>query len=323
MDTNPADNTPVNNQQEVHSHTGEHHHTTEHHHHSNEHHHHSSGEHHHHHYHSYAAHQRRKRLRAIWRWLKSALIVVLGVVSLYIIVTLYLHPQRFLFKSGQEPTKLAHNVTVVKSDDRHARLDYDGIDISHHQGDVDWNRLKLDSCVQFVYVKATEGSTILDPCYLDNIASARKVGIPVGSYHYLTSGSTVERQFSNFYGVVNRHHQDLVPVIDVEEEGVRGWTRAEVRMNLKKLLDLIAEHYHCTPIIYSYSHFYEQVLSPDFDKYPLFLSHYESMDQQAMGKGRHVIWQHTDQGTIDGINTPVDLNLFGEGVTLKDISMPH
>lgn len=279
--------------------------------------------HHHHHHHSYREHERRKRMRKLRRLLVQLVIVVVAAVAFYVICHLYMNPEWLLGKAGRTAVKLENGVVVRKESTPHTRLDYNGIDVSHHQGDIDWQKLREDTCVKFVYIKATEGAEIVDGSYLDNVVGARRAGIPVGSYHYLTSGSTVEEQFENFYSVVNRHHQDIVPVVDVEEEGVRGWTKAEVRMNLLKMLRLIEEHYHCTPIIYSYSHFYNLTLAPEFNEYPLFLSRYEDAEPTVKGAGRHVIWQHTDQGIVNGINMPVDLDLFAPGITLADIRMPR
>ena len=41
-----------------------------------------------------------------------------------------------------------------------------GIDVSHHQGAIDWQAVARDG-VQFAYLKATEGTTFTDPAYAD------------------------------------------------------------------------------------------------------------------------------------------------------------
>jgi lysozyme len=51
----------------------------------------------------------------------------------------------------------------------------------------------------------------------------------------------------------------------------------------------------------------------------LFLAHYNINLPIVAGAGTHNIWQHSDQGIVDGIETPVDLNVFTQGTTLKDI----
>ena len=78
---------------------------------------------------------------------------------------------------------------------RNAEARYDGIDISSHQGKIDWEKVSSDKDIRFVYIKATEGSTYCSPHYPDNITEARSSGLLVGSYHYLTTTSPIDRQF--------------------------------------------------------------------------------------------------------------------------------
>ena len=64
-----------------------------------------------------------------------------------------------------------------------------GIDISHHQGRIDWDELKdngtiNDSPIRFVMIKATEGSTQTDENFHDNFYQAREHGFTRGAYHF-------------------------------------------------------------------------------------------------------------------------------------------
>jgi len=211
---------------------------------------------------------------------------------------------------------------ILGAPNPHLQRTYDGLDVSHHQGDIDWEKVGEDPAVQFVYVKATEGATFVDKSYGRNVTGAKGSGIAVGSYHYFTSGSSVRQQFRNFYCVVDRKAQDVVPMVDVEEEGVAGWTREQLQDSLAAFVRLLESHYLCKPIIYSYAKFYNDNLAPRFNAYRLFLSHYDVDKPVVAGKGRHDIWQHTDQGVIDGIGCPVDLDVFSEGTTLDSIKMP-
>ena len=56
-----------------------------------------------------------------------------------------------------------------------------GIDVSKYQGKVNWAKVAKDSTIRFVYIKATEGTSIQDPYYRTNIAGARKAELLVGS----------------------------------------------------------------------------------------------------------------------------------------------
>ena len=63
-----------------------------------------------------------------------------------------------------------------------------GIDISHHQGDIDWHKVKNATVngetISFIFIKATEGENHLDKNFNDNFYQARDNGFLSGAYHY-------------------------------------------------------------------------------------------------------------------------------------------
>jgi len=78
------------------------------------------------------------------------------------------------------------------------KLHYNGIDISHHQGKIDWEKVSQDSLIQFVYIKATQGGSYIDPDYKNNFTQAQRCGLKCGSYHYFTMRAKAKDQFDNF-----------------------------------------------------------------------------------------------------------------------------
>ena len=59
-----------------------------------------------------------------------------------------------------------------------------GIDVSHYQYTIDWERLAANENISYAYIKATEGSNLTDEYYRQNLEGAHRVGISVGSYHF-------------------------------------------------------------------------------------------------------------------------------------------
>ena len=57
-----------------------------------------------------------------------------------------------------------------------------GPDVSHHQRTIDWEAVAREAA--WATVKATEGVDFTDPRYTENVAGARKAGLPVYAYHY-------------------------------------------------------------------------------------------------------------------------------------------
>ncbi len=202
-----------------------------------------------------------------------------------------------------------------------SRHSYDGIDVSHHQGKIDWKEVARNKSIRFVYIKATQGTTIEDEHYDRNIKGARRQGLRCGSYHFLSSSTPIRAQFRHFRKVIRKHRQDQIPMIDVEREGVRGWTRKQVQDSVAAFAALIRRHYGKKPLIYSQANFYNSHLAPRFNSYFLFLGRYNAVRPSIRGAGHHNIWQFTERGKIRGIRGHVDLDRFMSGTSLADIRL--
>lgn len=190
-----------------------------------------------------------------------------------------------------------------------------GIDVSHHNGKIRWNKVPA---VQFVYVKATEGATYQDALYERNINGARNAGFKVGSYHYFRTTSSAHDQFENFKSRVTKEKQDLIPMVDIEE--CTNWTRAQFQDSLRVFMNLVEEYYGKAPMIYSVQNFYRDYGAPEFNNSRLLLGKYESDTPPSFkGPGHYTIWQYTEKGRLRGIPKYVDLDVFHDNCSLKDI----
>lgn len=196
---------------------------------------------------------------------------------------------------------------------------YDGIDISSHQGNIDWAKVGNDPYIRFVYIKATEGATYRSQHYRYNVEGAHRQGFLVGSYHYVTSTSPIHMQARNFFMQATPGSQDLIPMLDVEERG--NWTRSELIDSVSLLADLIERHYGCRPMIYSTIDFYNKNLAPHFNKYPLYIGRYSSSKPVINWDGHYTVWQFSENGIIPGIDAYVDLCHFHDSGWLDEIVM--
>lgn len=199
------------------------------------------------------------------------------------------------------------------------KVQYDGIDVSKHQGTIDWAKLKSYSKIKFVYIKATEGSDYVDPRYKENIHNARKNGFKVGSYHFLSTKSSATTQFHNFIRTANREEQDLLPIIDVEVTG--RWSSQQLRDSLKVFADLVEDYYGCKPLIYTSEKFFTKHLGRAFADYPLFIAKYNTTPPNI--GYRWIMWQFSDCGVfrpaVKGNAGEVDMSRFNKGCSLNDI----
>ena len=78
------------------------------------------------------------------------------------------------------------------------RFPVQGIDVSHHQGVVDWERVASNRAIRFVYIKASEGGDFRDASFTENWNGARRGGLVAGAYHYFTFCRSGRDQAANF-----------------------------------------------------------------------------------------------------------------------------
>ena len=195
-----------------------------------------------------------------------------------------------------------------------------GIDVSHHQGDIDWGEVKKHNPdLEFVYVKSTEGTTLVDPTFVANAKGAAAQGFKVGAFHYFRMTSSPRNQFQSFKKQMDKVKLDLIPMVDVETSD--GKSREEVQKNLRILLNLLEKEYGKKPMLYGTNRSYNELCAPEFNDYPMYIGRYGKNRPVVTGPSHYTIWQYTDKGSLPGISKPVDLCRFHEDCSIKDISL--
>ena len=191
--------------------------------------------------------------------------------------------------------------------------DIHGIDISHYQGNIDWellrNRGTIDECpIRFVMIKATEGSNRIDPKFEYNFQQAHEYGFTRGAYHFYSTQSSAKEQAEHFIRQVKLIKGDLPPVLDVEQKP-KDQTDTEFKSSILEWLNRVEAHYQVKPILYTYYKFKMAYLNDTiFNQYPYWIAHYY-VDSVAY-KGPWKFWQHTDVGRLPGIKGDVDFNIY-------------
>lgn len=211
--------------------------------------------------------------------------------------------------------------------EHYSKADYDGIDVSHYQGTIDWNEIEKNKKIQFVFVKATDGSTGRDGKYRRNVNGARKAKKMVGAYHFLSSKRSVRLQFEEFRSTVRKGDIDLIPMLDVEiiydkktgkeKYGVIGWSNKQVQDSTMLFVQLCKEQYGVAPLIYCAQNFYKHRLAPHFDRHYLYISRYNSNPPSLSNGTKANIWQYSETGRVKGIHGYVDLCRLVNGTTVS------
>jgi hypothetical protein len=73
----------------------------------------------------------------------------------------------------------------------------EGIDVSHWQGSVDWDRVRAAG-KRFVFLKSSESTDYVDPTYASNRSEARAAGLLVGAYHFAQPGTQSGRRTTSW-----------------------------------------------------------------------------------------------------------------------------
>lgn len=196
-----------------------------------------------------------------------------------------------------------------------------GIDVSHHNGTIDWAKVAKDPNIVFVYIKATTGATHVDDCYKKNIKEARNNGLKVGSYHFFTSYSSAHAQFENFKKQAKKSEQDLIPMVDVEAE-LGKWTHKQVRDSLLVFMRLCKAYYGAYPMVYGSQRSYNTYCAPDFNNFHLMIANYNGVAPVIIGEGHYSLWQYTEKGKVNGINHLVDKSRFHKDYSIQNITLP-
>jgi lysozyme len=187
----------------------------------------------------------------------------------------------------------------------------EGIDVSTYQGSVDWSAVR-DSGRRFVFVKATEGTTLADAHFTVHWAGAQEAGLLRGAYHFGHPGRDAATQAVHFFSRVGALGPgDLPPVLDLEENDgqsnqvVLAWTQA--------FLDKVEELFGCTAIVYT-GGFWKYTLgnpsnSPICTR-PLWLAQYSAEPSLPNGWPGWTFWQYSATASVPGVRGDCDVSRF-------------
>ncbi len=209
---------------------------------------------------------------------------------------------------------LVWNGVIILNGANADKYDIKGIDVSSHQGKIDWDVLSGQN-ISFVFIKATEGSSFVDKSFDYNFSEAQKTSLAVGAYHFFSFDSSGQTQAENFINTVTPFEGMLPPVIDLEFYGDKENDppkRETVAAQLKTMLELLEEHYGQKPIIYATEKSYKLYLSNDYEEYDIWIRNVISKPKLSDNRS-WTFWQYTNRGKLDGYNGKekfIDMNVF-------------
>jgi lysozyme len=200
-----------------------------------------------------------------------------------------------------------------------------GIDVSHHQGNINWSKV-YNSGYVFAFVKATEGVGWTDKNFTTNMNEGRDAGMLMGAYHFATpytkgkNDAVAEAQYfvNKSRGYLESGY--LRPALDLEDlEYIKGYKRPDKKRLSRwvhEWMNTVKNATGVEPILYVNSNYAKNYLNESVNKYDLWIANYgcdpdKPPDTKACG-----IWadwdflQYTEKGSVPGISGNVDLDIF-------------
>jgi|HubBroStandDraft_3_1064219.scaffolds.fasta_scaffold06826_2 lysozyme len=183
-----------------------------------------------------------------------------------------------------------------------------GIDVSHYQGTVSWPQV-CEAGIEFAFAKATDGLTWTDPQFAVNWPQMKVAGVLRGAYHFFEPADDAAAQAQFFLQTVQLAPGDLPPALDVETAGSSStalWDGVET------WLQTVAAALGVQPFLYMDPTFAaEYQAPPSLAAYPLWIADYGAAEPTLpAGWSTWLLWQHSQSGTIQGVDCPVDLDLL-------------
>ena len=215
---------------------------------------------------------------------------------------------------------------------------FNGIDVSNHNGDIDWRRVKASGIDYAIIRLGYTGysrerfSTRYDTAFEYNISGARAAGLPVGVYWYSQAVNTSEarQEAQKLLAKLRSYSIDLPVFYDYEFAGVgdRGrldyaWSsgavnKATLTANAEAFCNEIQSAGYDAGVYASKSFLEDQIDGASLGrKYNIWLAHYNN---QTPYNGNYYMWQYSSKGRVGGVggNTDCNFTYLPKGASLTN-----
>ena len=227
-------------------------------------------------------------------------------------------------KNEEETTSLEipkrdASIVTLKSVQKSSSLAH-GIDVSHHNGTIDWSAVK-DSGIQFAIIRCGYGDNIPaqdDAKWIYNVTQCEKLGIPYGVYiySYATNEAMAKSEAEHCIRLLKGHNPQYPVYLDLEDEDQVNLSNT----TLLKITVTWAERMKAAgykPGVYSNLYWWRTKLdSTNYNNYYRWVAQWSS---SCTYTGTYQMWQYSSQGSVNGISGKVDMNHWYGGAPANTI----
>lgn len=183
-----------------------------------------------------------------------------------------------------------------------------GIDVSYHNGIIDWEKVKQS--VDFAIIRAGYGKSQMDKQFINNICDAHAAGLKTGIYWFIYAANTHEAILNAkkceecIKGYKNRITMRVWADWEYDSDKRNPQTKESRTAIVKAFCDYLAGKGYETGVYSNVD--YLKGKFGDLSGYPLWLAKYSG----SKGNFNPFMWQYSSKGKISGISTNVDMNIY-------------
>lgn len=184
-----------------------------------------------------------------------------------------------------------------------------GIDVSRHQGKIDWEKVK-QSGIDFTILRAGYGKTRSqkDPLFEQNYAGCTAAGIPVGAYwySYAMSEKEAQQEAAACLSCIQGKRFDYPVFFDIEEKKQLELGKTACSKIAAAFLEMMEKAGYFVGLYSSRSYLENYISEGLRERYAVWVAHYGV--KKTNYAGNFGIWQKSNKGSISGISGNVDLD---------------
>lgn len=192
-------------------------------------------------------------------------------------------------------------------------MSYKGIDVSHFQGNIDWNKVKgnIDFAILRLGWIGNNNNHTLDTKFETYYNACKSTGIPIGIYvyNYCNSEDTVKSGAEWTVNQLKDKGIDLPIYIDMEDRSIENLGKDKLT-SICIAFNTVIENAGYWAGVYANLNWYTNYLNKDTIKarYTTWVAHYGI--SQDRYEGQYDMLQYSDTGTISGISGNVDMDIM-------------
>jgi len=184
-----------------------------------------------------------------------------------------------------------------------------GIDVSHHQGTIDWDKVK--SQIDYAILSVGYGDNIAsqdDKQFHRNAKECTRLGIPFGVYiySYATSIAQSKSEADHVLRLIKGDKLDYPVYYDLEDAGTTGKCSNKLIADMAEVFCNAIEKAGYWAGIYANTSWFNNKLTDNrFNKWVKWVAQYNTT---CTYEGKHDMWQYASDGRVNGISGNVDMN---------------